>query len=184
MSEQPNAVLTTDHFPPLRALDFQPVDPAYRHQLRVGLWPVLLLTLPLIWVQWQLGLPPALVVSVGVGLPLLLFILLAVIWVPRRYRYTGYVVREQDLHLRTGALWRRTTSVTYSRIQHLEVSQGPLERWLGIARLLVYTAGGSSHDLAIPGLARDRADQLRQHLLHHLDQRQAAPTEDDGANSA
>jgi len=168
MTEQANPVLEPDRFTPLQEADFQPVDPAYLKQLRLTLLPVLLLAAPLGWQLYQLPLALPLVAGLALVLPGAVVLLMALFWAPRRYRLTGYCLRQYDLHLRTGALWRCTTSVTLNRIQHLEVSQGPLERLLGIARLLVYTAGGSGQDLAIPGLAKARADQLRLHVLKQL----------------
>ena len=177
MTEQANPVLEPDRFTPLQEADFQPVDPAYLKQLRLTLLPVLLLAAPLGWQLYQLSISLPLVASLALLIPGVAVLLMALFWAPRRYRLTGYCLRQHDLHLRTGALWRRTTSVTLNRIQHLEVSQGPLERLLGIARLLVYTAGGSGQDLAIPGLAKARADQLRLHVLQQLGEPEAGERE-------
>lgn len=177
MTEQANPVLEPDRFTPLQEADFQPVDPAYLKQLRLTLLPVLLLAAPLGWQLYQLPISLPLVASLALLIPGVAVLLMALFWAPRRYRLTGYCLRQHDLHLRTGALWRRTTSVTLNRIQHLEVSQGPLERLLGIARLLVYTAGGSGQDLAIPGLAKARADQLRLHVLQQLGEPEAGEQE-------
>ncbi|NOG31922.1 PH domain-containing protein [Halomonas sp. TBZ9] len=177
MIEQANPVLEPDRFTPLQEADFQPVDPAYLKQLRLTLLPVLLLAAPLGWQLYQLPISLPLVASLALLIPGVAVLLMALFWAPRRYWLTGYCLRQHDLHLRTGALWRCTTSVTLNRIQHLEVSQGPLERLLGIARLLVYTAGGSGQDLAIPGLAKARADQLRLHVLQQLGEPEAGERE-------
>lgn len=172
MTVHENPVLPSDRFPPLSETDYTRVAPAYVTQLRLSLLPMLLFSVPLWWIlfqgPWSLTLP--LLTLLALVPPMLLVVLLALIWAPRRYRLTGYCLRQHDLHLRTGALWQSTTSVTFSRIQHLEVTQGPLERLLGLARLLVYTAGGSGQDLAIPGLQRAHADQLRLYVLEHLNQ--------------
>lgn len=161
-----NPETTPDRFPPLHDRPFQPVDPAYRQQLRLSLVPWCLLTIPA-WFLVANNLPelPTLWHGVIATMPLWVVGLLALLWAPRRYRHTGYQVRAMDLHLRTGALWRQTTSVTINRIQHLELTRGPLERLLGLARLSIYTAGGSGQDLAIPGLNAETAEQLRQYLL-------------------
>lgn len=177
MSEQENPVLEPDRFPPLQEADFQRVAPAYVQQLRLSLLPLMLVAVPLWWQLYQLPLPLPVVTGLALLLPALFLVLMAVLWAPRRYRLTGYCLRQHDLHLRTGALWRRTTSVTLNRIQHLEVSQGPLERLLGIARLLIYTAGGSGQDLAIPGLEKARADQLRLYVLQQLGEPEPDPEE-------
>lgn len=174
MTVYDNPVLPGDRFPPLSETSFTKVAPAYVTQLRLSLLPLLLFAAPVWWIlfqiPWSLTVPA--ITALALLPPVLLVALLALIWAPRRYRLTGYCLRQHDLHLRTGALWQSTTSVTFSRIQHLEVTQGPVERLLGLARLLVYTAGGSGQDLAIPGLQRAQADQLRLYVLEHVDQTQ------------
>jgi len=86
-------------------------------------------------------------------------------WVPKRARNTRYLLRELDVHVQRGLWWRKTTSVGINRVQHLELTQGPLERMLGLSRLILYTAGGIQSDLVIPGLATKTAAQLKIQLL-------------------
>ncbi len=44
------------------------------------------------------------------------------------------------------------------------MSRGPLERGLGLASVVVYTAGSRGADVTIPGVALDRADDLQARL--------------------
>ena len=82
--------------------------------------------------------------------------------VPRR----GYVLRDRDILFRKGVIWRSITAVPFNRIQHVETSSTPLDRKFGLATLQLFTAGGSSGDLKIDGLARDVAEQLRVYILN------------------
>ncbi len=59
-----------------------------------------------------------------------------------RYDTTWYVISERSLRIRRGIWVIRETTITYDNIQNIRVSQGPLERYFGIANLLVETAGG------------------------------------------
>ena len=56
------------------------------------------------------------------------------------------------------------TSVPFNRIQHTEVTQGPLGRLFDLAKVKVYTAGGSSSDITIVGLNEKNAHQLKDHI--------------------
>ena len=87
-----------------------------------------------------------------------------------RYRYNikGYVVRKHDIVYRRGIFFRRVTTIPFSRLQHCEIQEGPLERLFGLNTLLVFTAGGSSSDLAIPGLPPDEAGRLRNYILQKV----------------
>lgn len=88
----------------------------------------------------------------------------ALVWplldVPRR----GYVVRDKDLVYKSGVLWRSVKAVPYNRVQHAETASGPVDRRFGLARLTVFTAGGSGGDLRLDGLGNDTAERLRAHV--------------------
>ncbi len=80
----------------------------------------------------------------------------------KRYEMAGYAIREHDLLHREGVFFRSLTSIPYSRIQHSEISRGPIESSLGLATLRVFTAGGSGSDLAIEGLPYEEAQRIKE----------------------
>ncbi|PSQ11392.1 hypothetical protein BRC93_05655 [Halobacteriales archaeon QS_5_70_15] len=81
-----------------------------------------------------------------------------------RYRSWSYEVREDSLYLERGVITHTRTVVPYVRIQHVDASRGPVERALGLATAVVYTAGSRGADVSIPGLTTDRADDLQERL--------------------
>lgn len=95
----------------------------------------------------------------------LLFVL-GVVFAVLRYRSWSYEVREDALYLERGVLTHVRTVVPYVRIQHVDASRGPLERALGLATTVVYTAGSRGADVSIPGLTPERADDLQERLKH------------------
>lgn len=92
----------------------------------------------------------------------------ALIWPAIAVPRLGFFVRERDILCKSGVIRRSVTAVPYNRVQHAATSSGPMERRFGLARLVVYTAGGSSGDLSIPGLAAPLAERLRLHVLQQL----------------
>lgn len=151
---------------PAESVDYQHVDAKYRLQLRIDAllnWGVLLLAslIAFWWMPNEWRFVPA----IAAAALLVILLLVVFFWAPRRYQLTGYAKRELDVHFRTGALWRKQTAVPINRVQHVEISQGPIERMLGLSRLMLFTAGGAGSDLAIPGLAKETAERLRQDLL-------------------
>lgn len=86
---------------------------------------------------------------------------MAVFWPTLEYNAFRYQVREHDLLVQSGVLFKRWSSIPNNRIQHVDTRQGPVERMLGLRRLLVFTAAGMSADGSIPGLAAIEADRLR-----------------------
>ncbi len=84
--------------------------------------------------------------------------------VPRK----GYAIREHDLLFRKGLFWQSMTAVPFNRVQHVETKRGPLERQLGLSSLMFFTAGGTSGDMAIPGLEAEAAEELRDFILTRI----------------
>ncbi len=77
----------------------------------------------------------------------------------------GYSKNECALHFKQGLWWRKQTALSFSRIQHIDISHGPLERKFGMATIKFFTAGGASSDLKIPGLPSKVADEMRSEIL-------------------
>ncbi len=55
-----------------------------------------------------------------------------------------YLVSERAVRIREGVLTLREQTLTLSKVQHMKVQQGPLQRAFGIADLEVRTAGGGA----------------------------------------
>jgi membrane protein YdbS with pleckstrin-like domain len=83
--------------------------------------------------------------------------------VHRRWLAWGYAERDEDLLVRRGVFVRRTSVVPYGRMQYVDVTAGPLDRRLGLARVTLHTAAAAS-DASIPGLPAAEATRLRDRL--------------------
>ncbi len=83
----------------------------------------------------------------------------------------AYALREHDVGFRWGLLFRHTVIQPLTRIQHIELKRGPIERSAGLATLQVFSAGSGTYTFAIPGLPVERAQSLRQFILQHQDLR-------------
>jgi uncharacterized membrane protein YdbT with pleckstrin-like domain len=55
-----------------------------------------------------------------------------------------YLVTNRSLRVREGVVRLREMTITFANIQNISISQGPIQRLLGIADLQVDTAGGGS----------------------------------------
>ena len=116
-----------------------------------------------------LPLPRGLLVLAA--LPIVFFLAM---WSPsRRYRAWGYAMDGEELHVRRGVWTRVHTVVPLDRVQHIDVSQGPLERSLGICRLVVHTAGTLHSQVVLPGLRRDVAEAMRDEIRARVREAQA-----------
>jgi membrane protein YdbS with pleckstrin-like domain len=80
----------------------------------------------------------------------------------QRYRFA---LLDDGLLLQSGVFWHSEVFVPRVRIQHTDVSQGPVARWLDLATLVLHTAGVKLVNLEIVGLRAARARELRDQLL-------------------
>jgi membrane protein YdbS with pleckstrin-like domain len=94
-----------------------------------------------------------------------LLIWMTVRWPPLEYRYWRYRLTADGIEIWSGVVWRQTIMVPKSRVQHIDVSQGPLERSYGLATLAVYTAGTEYSRVELPSLDHAVALALRDVLL-------------------
>ncbi len=81
----------------------------------------------------------------------------------RNWRSWRYAERADDLLISRGVLWREETVVPYGRMQLVEVTSGPVERWFGLAGVQLHTAAAAT-DARIPGLDPAEAERLRDRL--------------------
>jgi membrane protein YdbS with pleckstrin-like domain len=86
-------------------------------------------------------------------------------WPPIAYRFASYRVDGDGLEIARGVHWQTITNVPRSRVQHTDVSQGPIERRFGLGTLIVYTAGTEHSRVTLPGLDFTMARRLRTQLL-------------------
>jgi membrane protein YdbS with pleckstrin-like domain len=86
-------------------------------------------------------------------------------WPAMSYRRTSYHVDLSGIEIRRGVVWRRVINVPRSRVQHTDVSQGPLERSSDLGTLVIFTAGTHYARVHLSGLQYGDALRIRDHLL-------------------
>lgn len=78
-----------------------------------------------------------------------------------------YFRGEFELMYKQGLWWKKQTALSFSRVQHIDISHGPLERKYAMATIKFFTAGGVASDLRIPGLPSAQAEFLRTEILQY-----------------
>lgn len=137
------------------------VEPGYRNVLRLryamswGFLAVvaLILDLSLLAETPVSGAAPLVALAVG------LFV--TIVFPARVYRRLRYRLTDRLLQVLRGWLFHTDTVVPLVRVQHLDVVRGPLDKMFGTASLVVHTAGTHNSIVTLPGLAPDRAAEMR-----------------------
>jgi hypothetical protein len=165
-----NAVISPESLPQISQLSFTPLEPDYIKVRRVINSTVVVIFLALLAATWlitphlnsELEIPAKIVSLVLVGISLVIAIYC---WLadPKKC----FALREHDLSYQSGLIVRKTITQPITRVQHIEVKQGPIERRYDLACLLAYSAGGHMHTFVIPGLRFEEAKQMRAFILDH-----------------
>jgi uncharacterized protein len=102
------------------------------------------------------------------------------VWIAhKRYRYTFWKLDADGFSVRRGRLWQWETRVPTSRVQHLDIKRGPLERPHRLSSLVLHTAGTRMSAVSISGLDVADAEHLRNHFSRQIDRQE----DDDHANA-
>jgi uncharacterized membrane protein YdbT with pleckstrin-like domain len=80
-----------------------------------------------------------------------------------KFRTLAYRFDDEGVWRRQGLLWRREVNVAYRRIQDIHLTNGFIQRWLGLATVSIQTAAGSATpEITIEGVLE--AEALRDYL--------------------
>jgi len=77
----------------------------------------------------------------------------------------GFAFREHDVIFRNGIISTNTMVIPYNRVQHVAVHEGFVSRFFGLAKVEIFTAGGNSSDVSIPGIKKEQAEDIKQLLM-------------------
>lgn len=81
------------------------------------------------------------------------------------FQKRGFAFREHDVIYRSGILATNTMIIPYNRVQHVALHEGFISRYFDLAKVEIFTAGGDSSDVAIPGIKKEQAEDIKQLLM-------------------
>lgn len=85
-------------------------------------------------------------------------------WTLLAWRAWGWRLDAVTFQTRSGVYTKVWRGVARDRVQFVEVTAGPLQRWAGLASLVVRTAGVRTPAVRVEDLTQDRAERLRDEL--------------------
>ena len=146
-----------------------PVDSAYTHVLRIA---TLFKALPVAIGATLVDMLAIRTAGGPYGLltvaAWLLGTIIVVTFPSRRAQRWGFKIGAGQLRVARGWLFRVDTIVPFVRVQHIDVGQGPIERWFGLSHLVVHTSGTHNSTVTLPGLHSDLAAAMRETIRRHI----------------
>ncbi len=181
MSEKfDNVQIPVNQLPSVQEVEYTGLQPSYLRVSQISnaiLWAIFSIPALIFIIVNPFSLPLwAIILEV---LLLLALIGLSFILISKGFYKKGYAIRSKDIIYKTGLFWKSSTVVPFNRIQHSEVKQGPVERMFNLSSFHVYTAGGSSSDLSIPGLIPERAESLKEFVLQKIKKEEGGSNEEE-----
>lgn len=80
------------------------------------------------------------------------------------FKHFSYFMDKSGLYIHQGVFWRRKIVVPLNRVQHTDVTQGPIARRYKLAELIVHTAGTRNASVKVEGILHTDAENLRESL--------------------
>jgi len=107
---------------------------------------------------------------------IILFLCINYIFARLTYHFWRYQLTENAYKAERGVIFKRYVSIPYERIQNVDIYRGILDRIMGLSDLQIQTAGytaagprgigrGFSSEGRLPGLHRQRAEEIREELI-------------------
>lgn len=87
----------------------------------------------------------------------------------KRHRRTLWKLDDDGFAVQRGRWWQTETRVPATRVQHLDLKRGPLERYFDLGTLVIHTAGTRHAAVTVPNLDLADAGRLRDRLARQAD---------------
>lgn len=151
--------------PDITLIDFKKINEKYFKVLLINFFLFFVpLLIALIVLQIYVFSEEIKVYSIYIFLSFFLFFGLIFAYLKVSFPLRMFALREKDISYKSGLFYKKLTTVPFSRIQHVEIDEGPISRYFQLASISVYTAGDSSDDLEIRGINKEKALQIKEFL--------------------
>ena len=162
-----NLEVTLSDLPTFENIEFNNLDPSYARLVCLVVVLVEFLIAAIgITIWWLAEVPEPLKEQASSILgPVLLFMAIFPLYVFKAKRAIKYSIRDHDLVLKSGLFWQKEVIQPIRRIQHVELTRGPLEKRISLANISLFSAGTSGATFTIPGLRLITAARIRRYVL-------------------
>lgn len=162
-----NNQLVVDDLPNWEEINFEKVSASYRYVILLRYALILLIFVAGValfgWLNDEMNLQsyfPFLLVGSIFIVAMSIFNLIS-------FKRWGYALREKDVAYRAGIFSKTTEIVPYSKIQHVQVKEGIVSRFFGLASIEVFTAG-MGKSLKIEGVTSERSVAIQQFVSSQI----------------
>jgi uncharacterized protein len=146
-----NETIDITQLPRFEEVQFSSLHPSY--------WKVSLIIIGIIFK------PEIAFYKLELSILLAIFIIIIIVFSRIGFLKKGFAFRNHDVLYRRGIIATNTIVIPYNRIQHVALHEGMISRFFGLAKIEIFTAGGDSSDIEIPGILKEQAENIKQLLM-------------------
>ncbi|RTY87320.1 PH domain-containing protein [Flavobacterium sp. RSP49] len=161
-----NETIDTGQLPKFEKVTFMNLHPKYIRVvlINLALFIGILILVPILISTFKPELFSGRVwLIIGAVIPV--FSALLVVFSIIGFHKKGFAFREHDVLFRHGIIATNTVVIPYNRVQHVALHEGLISRYFGLAKIEIFTAGGNSSDIEIPGIEKEQAENIKQLLM-------------------
>lgn len=172
MDDFANELIDTQKLPRFEAVPLSSLHPNYKKVVLINATLVVLVLLILIVVLCIAIDSNELTLVLGITLGISWCILSALVYFFSllSFKKRGFAFRTHDVIYRSGIIATNTMVIPYNRVQHVALHEGVVSRYFDLAKIEIFTAGGNSSDIEIPGIAKEEAENIKQLLMGKIQQ--------------
>ncbi len=159
-----NDILDTTQLPRFEAVAFSKLHPSY--------WKIIWMQLAIFFLIIGVAcgaafitIPELLPFQKQIIIGIVVLFLLIIFFSRLGFTKKGFAFRQHDVLFQQGIIATNTLVIPYNRIQHVALHEGIFSRFFGLAKIEIFTAGGNSSDIEIPGIAKEQAENIKQLLM-------------------
>lgn len=153
-----NNQIDIDKTLPVSELKFERLDRCYIRAQIVGTSVLYLLMMALALLLLLTG---CLWLFLAVECVILVVAIINLSILPKAFRFKGYAFRSHDISYRSGIVFPKVTTIPYSRIQQVNVSQSLVSRYFHLYSVGIVNGAQSLSTMSIPGLTEETAGRIR-----------------------
>jgi membrane protein YdbS with pleckstrin-like domain len=166
MEEFTNEVIDTKQLPRYEEVQLTPLHPKYLKVVLINsslFIAVLVIGYFLLLIFDKENISPKF--SIQLAIAVVVISILKLFFSILGFKKKAYAFRNHDVIYRSGIISTNTMVIPYNRVQHVALHEGFVSRIFGLAKVEIFTAGGSSSDLEIPGIEKEEAENIKQLLM-------------------
>lgn len=100
-------------------------------------------------------------VTVGIIIFITILLINSIIYPIFEYKQWRYTITNDKIEFTEGIYFKRTVLIPIIRIQHIQLNQGPINKFFKLCNITIFTAGGQHK---IPNIEMEKAEEISEYL--------------------